>query len=64
MSAGRTPDWYDFLQHNHQNCMSALGWLGKTIREGYTLDIKTTHLVQLTGATAIRAESVVQSHVR
>jgi alkylhydroperoxidase/carboxymuconolactone decarboxylase family protein YurZ len=38
--------------------------LGETVRQAGPLDLKTSHLVQLAAAAAIRSEGAVHSHVR
>ena len=57
------PKWYSHTKENHQKYVEALEQLGEVIRKG-PLDEKTSHLIQLAAAAAIRSEGAVHSHVR
>jgi 4-carboxymuconolactone decarboxylase len=58
------PPWYTFLKKNHGNFIDAVEKLGETLRREGPLDEKTSHLIQLAAAAAIRSQGSVHSHVR
>ena len=58
------PGWYSFIKKNYGETIDALERLGETVRQAGPLDAKTSHLVQLAAAAAIRSEGSVHSHVR
>ena len=58
------PGWYAFVKKNYGETIGALERLGETVRQAGPLDAKTSHLVQLAAAAAIRSEGSVHSHVR
>lgn len=58
------PGWYSFIRENHGKYMKALEQLGEVVRQEGPLDEKTSHLIQLAAAAAIRSEGSVHSHVR
>lgn len=58
------PGWYSFLRKKHGNFINAVEKLGEALRREGPLDEKTSHLVQLAAAAAIRSEGSVHSHVR
>ena len=58
------PKWYSFLKKKHGNFFEALERLGEEVRAAGPLDEKTSHLIQLAAAAAIRSEGSVHSHVR
>jgi AhpD family alkylhydroperoxidase len=64
MSEETYPGWYAFIKENHGNFIKALEDLGTVVRKEGPLDEKTTHLIQLAAAAAIRSEGAVHSHVR
>jgi len=64
MSEETYPGWYSFIKKNHGKFISALEQLGQAVRQEGPLDHKTSHLVQLAAAAAIRSEGSVHSHVR
>ena len=64
MSEETYPGWYSFVKEHHGKFISALEQLGQAVRQEGPLDHKTSHLVQLAGAAAIRSEGSVHSHVR
>ena len=64
MSEEAYPGWYSFIKKNHEEFISALERLGETVRQVGPLDAKTSHLIQLAAAAAIRSEGSVHSHVR
>ena len=64
MSEETYPSWYSFIRENHGKFISALEQLGEVVRQEGPLDEKTSHLIQLAAAAAIRSEGAVHSHVR
>jgi 4-carboxymuconolactone decarboxylase len=65
MTEGETyPGWYSFIKENHGEFIQALENLGEVIRREGPLDEKTSQLVQLAGAAAIRSVGSVHSHAR
>ncbi len=60
----KMPRWYVKLRKKYGRVMDALDELGKAARTEGPLDEKTTHLVQLAAAAAIRSEGAVHSHTR
>jgi len=64
MSAETYPGWYSFIKENHGKFISALEQLGEAVRQEGPLPEKTSHLIQLAAAAAIRSEGAVHSHVR
>ena len=64
MSEETYPGWYSFIRENHGKFISALEQLGEVLRQEGPLDEKTSHLIQLAAAAAIRSEGAVPSHVR
>lgn len=58
------PKWYSFIKGKHGDFLEALERLGETLRTAGPLDAKTSHLIQLGAAAAIRSEGSVHSHVR
>lgn len=64
MSEETYPGWYNLIKEKHGKFIDALERLGEVVRKEGPLDEKTTHLIQLAGAAAIRSEGSVHSHVR
>ncbi len=64
MSAETYPGWYNFIKENHGKFIQALEQLGEVVRKEGPLDEKTSHLIQLAAAAAIRSEGSVHSHAR
>jgi len=58
------PEWYDKIREEHREYLDAVEKLGETVRKTGPLDEKTSHLIQLAGAAAIRSEGAVHSHAR
>jgi 4-carboxymuconolactone decarboxylase len=58
------PKWYSHTKEHHQKYIEALEQLGEVVRKQGPLDEKTSHLIQLAAAAAIRSEGSVHSHVR
>ena len=55
MSEETYPGWYSFIKENHGKFISALEQLGEVVRQEGLLDEKTSHLIQLAAAAAIRS---------
>ncbi|MFW6127309.1 MAG: carboxymuconolactone decarboxylase family protein [Thermodesulfobacteriota bacterium] len=64
MTEAKYPPWYVFMKEQHGNLMDSLEKLGEVLRREGPLDEKTSQLVQLAAAAAIRSEGSVHSHVR
>ena len=64
MSDVSFPGWYSFIRDKHGKFIDALEQLGEVIRKEGPLDEKTSQLIQLAAAAAIRSEGAVHSHVR
>ncbi len=58
------PEWYVKLQVEYRDYLDAVEHLGETVRKRGPLDEKTSHLIQLAAAAAIRSEGSVHSHAR
>ena len=48
------PRWYSFIKKNHGKFISTLEQLGEVVRQEGPLDEKTSHLIQLAAAAAVR----------
>jgi 4-carboxymuconolactone decarboxylase len=64
MSDKELPTWYTTLEKRHPKFMAAVKELGKAVRQEGPLDEKTSHLVQLAAAAALRSEGGVHSHAK
>ncbi len=64
MTEAKFPPWYQFMKEHHGKFFDCLEQLGEVVRREGPLDDKTSHLVQLAAAAAIRSEGSVHSHVR
>lgn len=60
----KVPEQYKNIQKSFKNFHKALQNLGKAAREAGPIDLKTSHLIQLAAASAIRSEGSVHSHTR
>jgi AhpD family alkylhydroperoxidase len=60
----RLPDQYTGIRKKYKKYFTALNNLGMAAREAGPLDTKTSHLVQLAAAAAVRSEGSVHSHAR
>ncbi len=58
------PKHYQHLKKRFKKYFTAVDNLGKAVRNAGPIDRKTSHLIQLAGAAAIRAEGSVHSHAR
>jgi len=64
MAAKKLPKMYTSIKKRYSGLLEAVENLGKTTRDLGPVDEKTSHLVQLAAAAAIRSEGSVHSHVR
>lgn len=64
MSQSSPPKRFTELQEQYPELFEAAEALGRAAREAGPLNAKTTHLVQLGAACALRSEGGVHSHVR
>ena len=55
---------YDWILENFKKVMEKQQDLGMTLREAGPVDEKSSHLIQLAAAAALRAEGSVHSHVK
>ena len=62
--ARKPPQTYRTLQKKHPELLRAVEALGEAARKAGPLDGKTSHLIQLAAAAAVRSEGSVHSHVR
>lgn len=60
----KPPKTYRTLQKNHPELLRAVEALGEAARNAGPLDGKTSQLIQLAAAAAVRSEGSVHSHVR
>ncbi len=64
MAAKKLPKMYSSIQKRYKGLADAVENLGKTARDLGPVDEKTSQLIQLAAAAAIRSEGSVHSHVR
>lgn len=64
MEHSKLPRWYAHIRDKYPQFANALENLGETVRKEGPLDQKTSHLIQLAAAAAIRSEGSVHSHAR
>ena len=64
MAAKKLPKMYTSIRKRYEDLAGAVEHLGKTARSLGPVDEKTSHLIQLAAAVAIRSEGAVHSHVR
>lgn len=64
MAAKKLPKMYTSIKKRYKDLADAVENLGKTARDLGPVDEKTSQLVQLAAAAAIRSEGSVHSHVR
>lgn len=60
----KLPAQYQNMQKRYKGLMKALENLGKATRAAGPLTTKTSHLIQLGAAAAVRSEGSVHSHAR
>ncbi len=64
MSKKELPEQYQKISERFGDLFNAVGTLGEVVRQQGPIDDKTSHLIQLAAAVAIRSEGSVHSHVR
>jgi AhpD family alkylhydroperoxidase len=64
MPKKKLPKMYTGIKKRYKKLGTAVENLGKTIRTLGPINKKTSHLIQLAAAAAIRSEGAVHSHVR
>ena len=64
MPEKKLPKMYKGIKSRYKELGTAVENLGKTVRSLGPVDEKTSHLIQLAAAAAIRSEGAVHSHVR
>lgn len=60
----KLPDQYTGIEKRFKKYFTALSNLGKTAKASGPLNEKTSQLIQLAGAAAVRSEGAVHSHAR
>lgn len=58
------PENCESIRERFEDYGKALGELGKVTDESGPIDQKTSHLIQLAAAAAVRSEGAVHSHTR
>jgi alkylhydroperoxidase/carboxymuconolactone decarboxylase family protein YurZ len=64
MAEEKLPQMYKSIRERYGDLFTAVDEVGRTVRNLGPLNEKTSHLVQLAAAAAIRSEGAVHSHVR
>jgi len=64
MAKSKFPHQYESIKKRYKDLFRAVGNLGKAVRKAGPIDEKTSHLIQLAAAAAIRSEGAVHSHAR
>lgn len=64
MTEQNLPEMYISIRKRFKDLAASVGELGKTVRGLGPVDEKTSHLIQVAGAAAIRSEGAMHSHVR
>ncbi len=64
MTEKKLPKTYASIRERYEGLADAVENLGRTARELGPVDEKTSQLVQLAAAAAIRSEGSVHSHIR
>jgi len=64
MPKQKLPTMYAGIRKRYKKLGDAVENLGKTIRTLGPINDKTSHLIQLAAAAAIRSEGAVHSHIR
>jgi 4-carboxymuconolactone decarboxylase len=64
MTTEKFPQWYRYIKKTHGKFIDSLEQLGEVVRREGPLDEKTSQLIQVAAAAAIRSEGSVHSHVR
>ncbi len=64
MAKEKLPVQYESIKKRYKELFKAVGNLGRVVRKAGPIDEKTSHLIQLAAAAAIRSEGAVHSHAR
>jgi 4-carboxymuconolactone decarboxylase len=64
MATRKLPKMYTSIRKRYEELSKAVENLGKAARTSGPINEKTSHLIQLAAAAAIRSEGAVHSHVR
>ncbi len=64
MGKERLPEQYINIKKRFKELFNAVNRVGKVARRSGPIDEKTSHLIQLAAAAAIRSEGAVHSHTR
>jgi len=64
MSAEKYPEWFATLKKNSKEFIDAVEDLGRVVKQAGPIDEKTSQLIQLAAAAAIRSEGAVHSHTK
>ncbi|MEW6600057.1 MAG: carboxymuconolactone decarboxylase family protein [Nitrospirota bacterium] len=64
MAAKKLPTMYTSIKKRYEELAGAVENLGKAARASGPIDEKTSHLIQLAAAAAVRSEGSVHSHAR
>lgn len=60
----KLPDQYLSIKKRFKDYFRAVDNLGKAVRAAGPIDEKTSHLIQLAAAAAVKSEGAVHSHTR
>jgi AhpD family alkylhydroperoxidase len=61
---GKLPKQFEHIREKFKDLHEAVAEVGKAARASGPLDEKTTHLIQMAAAAAIRSQGSVHSHAR
>jgi len=64
MAAEKYPEWFATLKKNSKEFIDAVEDLGRVVKQAGPIDEKTSQLIQLAAAAAIRSEGAVHSHTK
>ncbi len=64
MEGEKLPDRFLKLSKRHKKFIKAVEDLGKAVKEEGPIDEKSSHLIQIAAAAAIRSEGSVHSHAK
>ncbi len=62
--ADAKPSRYERIRTDYPEVIAAVEHLGNAVGSAGPLDARTTHLIQLAAAAAVRSEGAVHSHTR
>ncbi len=64
MAEKKYPEWFATLKNNRKEFIDAVEDLGRVAKQAGPIDEKTSQLIQLAAAAAIRSEGAVHSHTK